>query len=147
MPEARARHASPRSSNPGYQLSGPSEFSTTADPVSLDAPVRVSRTRPTIVTVADDAQFGNAPSSYADTLSLPRGNWSAVIMDITGTTARDPEADPGLQPPRRRVGPPDLEAAASGSLLASLDELIPRAGKLPDLLVHRRRYLSEPDTK
>jgi hypothetical protein len=64
---------------------GSSEFAVTADPVSLDAPVRVPRTRPTVVTVADNAQFGNAPSPYADTVSLPRGNWSTVVMDITGS--------------------------------------------------------------
>ncbi|HTU74053.1 MAG TPA: peptide-N4-asparagine amidase [Trebonia sp.] len=64
---------------------GAAEFSTTADPVSLDAPVRVPRTRPTVVTVADNAQFGNAPSPQAETVSLPRGNWSTVVIDITGT--------------------------------------------------------------
>jgi Peptide N-acetyl-beta-D-glucosaminyl asparaginase amidase A len=64
---------------------GSPEFSTTADPVSLDAPVRVPRTRPTVVTVADNAQFGNAPAPYAHTVSLPRGNWSTVVVDITGT--------------------------------------------------------------
>jgi len=70
----------------GAQSSGtPSEFSTTADPVSLDAPVRVPRTRPTVVTVADNAQFGNAPAPSTDTVSLPKGNWATVVMSITGT--------------------------------------------------------------
>jgi hypothetical protein len=61
-----------------------SEFSTTANPVSLDAPVRVPHTRPTVVTVADNAQFGNAPAPYTDTATLPRGDWSTVVIDVTG---------------------------------------------------------------
>jgi hypothetical protein len=64
---------------------GSPEFSTTANPVSLDAPARVPHTRPTIVTVADNAQFGNAPAPYADTVSLPKGNWATVVVNITGT--------------------------------------------------------------
>jgi Peptide N-acetyl-beta-D-glucosaminyl asparaginase amidase A len=63
----------------------PSEFSTTANPVSLDAPVRVPRTRPVVVTVADNAQFGNGPAPYQSTVSLPKGDWSMVVMDVTGT--------------------------------------------------------------
>jgi hypothetical protein len=63
----------------------PSEFSTTANPVSLDAPVRVPRTRPVVVTVADNAQFGNGPAPYQSTVSLPKGDWSMVVLDVTGT--------------------------------------------------------------
>ncbi|HUN34340.1 MAG TPA: peptide-N4-asparagine amidase [Trebonia sp.] len=64
---------------------GPPEFTTTADPVSLDAPVRVPPTRPTVVTIADNAPFGNAPSPSTDTVALPNGHWSTVVMSITGT--------------------------------------------------------------
>jgi hypothetical protein len=63
----------------------PSEFSTTANPVSLDAPVRVPHTRPTVVTVADNAQFGNGPAPYENTVSLPKGDWSMVVLHVTGT--------------------------------------------------------------
>ena len=63
----------------------PSEFSTTANPVSLDAPVRVPHTRPVVVTVADNAQFGNGPAPYQSTVSLPKGDWSMVVLDVTGT--------------------------------------------------------------
>lgn len=64
---------------------GANEFSTTANPVSLDAPVQVPNTKPTIVTVADDAPFGNAPSPYTDSVTLSKGNWSKVVLDVTGT--------------------------------------------------------------
>jgi hypothetical protein len=64
---------------------GANEFSTTANPVSLDPPVQVPRTRPTVVTIADDAQFGNAPAPYTDTVTLPKGDWSTVVLDVTGT--------------------------------------------------------------
>ena len=63
----------------------PDEFSTTANPVSLDAPVRHPDTRPTVVTLADDAAFGNGPAPYESTVTLPKGNWSTVVLDVTGT--------------------------------------------------------------
>ncbi|HXW45823.1 MAG TPA: peptide-N4-asparagine amidase [Streptosporangiaceae bacterium] len=63
----------------------PSEFSTTANPITLDAPVAVPPTRPVVVTVASDAAFGNGPPPFTSTVTLPQGNWAEVVLDVTGT--------------------------------------------------------------
>lgn len=63
----------------------PGEFTTTANPVTLDPPVAVPPTRPAVVTIADHASFGNAPPPATSTVSLPSGPWATVVLDITGT--------------------------------------------------------------
>lgn len=63
----------------------PGEFSTTANPVTLDPPVAVPAARPAVVTIADDASFGNAPPPFTSTVALPSGPWAKVVLDITGT--------------------------------------------------------------
>jgi Peptide N-acetyl-beta-D-glucosaminyl asparaginase amidase A len=65
--------------------SSPAEFSTTANPVTLDPPVKVPPTKPVAVTIADNASFGNAPPPATSTVTLPAGDWSTVVLDITGT--------------------------------------------------------------
>ena len=65
--------------------SSPSEFSTTANPVTLDPPVTVPPTKPVVVTIADHASFGNAPPPATSTVSLPSGRWATVVLDITGS--------------------------------------------------------------
>ncbi len=67
------------------QAAGNSEFATTANPVTLDPPVAVPPTRPVVVTVASNAAFGNGPPPYTSTVSLPRGRWAKVVLDVTGT--------------------------------------------------------------
>jgi hypothetical protein len=65
--------------------SSPSEFSTTANPVTLDPPVKVPPTKPVVVTIADNASFGNAPPPATSTVALPSGRWATVVLDITGS--------------------------------------------------------------
>jgi hypothetical protein len=65
--------------------SSPSEFSTTANPVTLDPPVTVPPTTPTVVTIADNASFGNAPPPATTTVTLPTGRWAKVVLDVMGT--------------------------------------------------------------
>jgi hypothetical protein len=65
--------------------SSPAEFSTTANPVTLDPPVRVPPTKPVVVTIADNASFGNAPPPATSTVPLPSGRWATVVLDITGS--------------------------------------------------------------
>jgi hypothetical protein len=69
----------------GSASAEPSEFTTTANPVTLDPPVAVPPTRPVVVTVADQAPFGNGPPPATATVSLPRGRWAEVVLDVTGT--------------------------------------------------------------
>jgi peptide N-acetyl-beta-D-glucosaminyl asparaginase amidase A len=76
------RSAASRSSQ---QSSGSTEFTATANPVTLDPPVAVPPTRPVVVTVADKAQFGNGPPPSTSTVTLPTGNWAKVVLDVTGT--------------------------------------------------------------
>ncbi len=88
-PSAAAAHAArttarSAASRSGRQ-SGGSEFATTANPVTLDPPVAVPPTTPVVVTVADQAPFGNGPPPFDSTVTLPRGNWAEVILDVTGT--------------------------------------------------------------
>ncbi|MBV9380959.1 MAG: hypothetical protein JOY82_03180 [Streptosporangiaceae bacterium] len=61
------------------------EFATTANPVTLDPPVRVPPERPAVVTIADNAAFGNGPPPAVTTAPLPRGRWAEVVLDITGS--------------------------------------------------------------
>jgi Peptide N-acetyl-beta-D-glucosaminyl asparaginase amidase A len=61
------------------------EFSTVANPVTLDPPVKVPDVKPTVVTIANDAAFGNAPPAATSTVALPPGRWAEVVLDVTGT--------------------------------------------------------------
>jgi len=61
------------------------EFSTVANPITMDPPVEVPPTTPVVVTIAQDAAFGNATPPSVSTVSLPQGNWAAVVLDVTGT--------------------------------------------------------------
>lgn len=65
--------------------SSPAEFSTTANPVTLDPPVKVPPTKPVVVTIADNASFGNAPPPATSTVPLPSGQWATVVLDIAGS--------------------------------------------------------------
>jgi flagellar basal body-associated protein FliL len=72
-------------SHASRQASSGTEFATTANPVTLDPPVAVPPTKPVVVTVADQAAFGNGPPPSTSTVTLPTGNWAAVVLDVTGT--------------------------------------------------------------
>ena len=65
--------------------SQPQEFTATANPVTLDPPVKVPPTKPVTVTIADNATFGNAPPAATSTVALPAGKWAEVVLDITGS--------------------------------------------------------------
>lgn len=65
--------------------SSPAEFTTTGNPVTLDPPVKVPPTKPVVVTIADNASFGNAPPPAKSTVALPSGQWATVVLDITGS--------------------------------------------------------------
>ncbi|HEY7147083.1 MAG TPA: peptide-N4-asparagine amidase [Streptosporangiaceae bacterium] len=65
--------------------SSPGEFTTTANPVTLDPPVQVPPTKPVVVTIADNAAFGNGPPPATSTAKLPQGRWAQVVLDVTGT--------------------------------------------------------------
>jgi hypothetical protein len=85
---AAARQPAPEQAGSQATASGttsPNEFSSTANPVTLDPPVAVPPTRPVVVTIADDASFGNAPPPATSTVTLPSGPWATVVLDITGT--------------------------------------------------------------
>jgi Peptide N-acetyl-beta-D-glucosaminyl asparaginase amidase A len=90
-PPAVAVHSASRAagtsaaSHSGRQASGGTEFATTANPVTLDPPVPVPPTKPVVVTVADQAAFGNGPPPSTSTVTLPRGHWAEVVLDVTGT--------------------------------------------------------------
>jgi Peptide N-acetyl-beta-D-glucosaminyl asparaginase amidase A len=89
-PAAGAAGKQPASAQAGSKAAAsgatsPNEFSTTANPVTLDPPVAVPPTRPVVVTIADNASFGNAPPPATSTVTLPSGPWAKVVLDITGT--------------------------------------------------------------
>jgi hypothetical protein len=67
------------------QATGDSEFATTANPITLDPPIAVPSTKPVVVTVANNAAFGNGPPPYTSTVTLPQGNWAKVVLDVSGT--------------------------------------------------------------
>lgn len=80
---ARARVSAPNASK--ADAGSPGEFTTTANPVTLDPPVRVPPTKPVVVTIADNAAFGNGPPPATSTATLPKGQWAEVVLDVTGT--------------------------------------------------------------
>jgi hypothetical protein len=92
---AHARHVAPPAAPSRFTAAAaakaasnsvrPNEFTTTDNPVTLDQPVKVPRTEPVTVTIADQAAFGNAPSPYTSTVTLPKGRWAKVVLDITGS--------------------------------------------------------------
>lgn len=82
---ATPRHVDRSAAAANGQAASPQEFSTTANPTSLDPPLTVPPTRPVVVTIADDAAFGNGPPPATSTVTLPRGRFSEVVLDITGT--------------------------------------------------------------
>jgi Peptide N-acetyl-beta-D-glucosaminyl asparaginase amidase A len=61
------------------------EFTTTANPVTLDPPVKVPPVSPVVVTIADNAAFGNGPPPAVSTVALPQGRWAEVVLDVTGS--------------------------------------------------------------
>ncbi len=63
----------------------PAEFSSTANPMTLDPPLQVPPSRPVVVTIAKDAAFGNGPPPVVNTVSLPKGNFAEVVLQVTGT--------------------------------------------------------------
>ncbi len=87
VPHGAAAQQTGRSGQAGRsgQPAGNSEFATTANPITLDPPIAVPPTKPVVVTVASNAAFGNGPPPYISTVSLPRGNWARVVLDVTGT--------------------------------------------------------------
>lgn len=82
-PTARHRVDAPGATS-GAVVS-PDEFTHTANPVSLDPPVQVPPTTPTVVTIVDRHAFGNAPPPAVTTTTLPAGNWATIVLDVTGT--------------------------------------------------------------
>jgi hypothetical protein len=85
VPQASKTGANAAASPASSPASSPTEFSTTANPVTLDPPVKVPPTKPVVVTIADNASFGNAPPPATSTVTLPKGDWSKVVLDITGS--------------------------------------------------------------
>src|SRR3984957_5058726 len=83
---ATAAHAAGAGMSAAYPAaSQPSEFTATANPVTLDPPVKVPSTKPVTVTIADNAAFRNAPPAATSTVALPSGKWAKVVLDITGS--------------------------------------------------------------
>jgi hypothetical protein len=85
QPPAAGAAANPAAARSAAGQAGAPEFTTTADPVTLDPPVKVPPTRPVAVTIADHASFGNAPPPATSTVALPAGPWATVVLDITGS--------------------------------------------------------------
>ncbi len=92
---ARGTASAPNASK--ADASSPGEFTTTANPVTLDPPVRVPPTKPVVVTIADNAAFGNAPPAVTSTVAAAAG----------------PVGRGGARRDRHRVGPPVRPAAAT----------------------------------
>ena len=86
-PASPRRVAPPAAAGTGSHqaIAGPDEFGTTANPLTLDQPVQVPPGKPVVVTIADHAAFGNAPPPATTTVTLPRGRWGKVVLDVTGT--------------------------------------------------------------
>ncbi|HEY2504885.1 MAG TPA: peptide-N4-asparagine amidase [Streptosporangiaceae bacterium] len=83
---AKARSATqPAQRGTAQAAQGGAEFTTTANPVTLDPPVAVPPVQPVVVTIADNAAFGNGPPPATTTVTLPRGQWAKVVLDVTGT--------------------------------------------------------------
>jgi hypothetical protein len=82
---ARPATASPQAGPASSGPSEPPEFTTTANPTTLDPPVVTPPTRPRVVTIAERAAFANASPPATTTVTLPRGRWAQVVLQVTGT--------------------------------------------------------------
>jgi hypothetical protein len=60
------------------------EFTSTANPTSLDPAPQVPPAAPVVVTIANHAAFGNGPPPAVKTVDLPSGHFSHVVLDVTG---------------------------------------------------------------
>jgi hypothetical protein len=78
-PPASLAHADRRHGRPGESTT------TTANPMTLDPPVQSPPTQPVVVTIANKAAFGNGTPPVTNTVTLPRGHWAQVVLDVTGT--------------------------------------------------------------
>jgi hypothetical protein len=83
-PPAGLAHAASRYGAAGHGRAG-GPATTAASQLTLDPPLQSPHTRPVVVTIADNAAFGNAPPPVTTTVTLPRGHWAQVVLDVTGT--------------------------------------------------------------
>lgn len=65
---------------------GTNQFTTTANPVTLDPPVSVPPTAPTTVTILRQQSFpgANGQLVFSKTLAMPSGRWSEVVLHVDG---------------------------------------------------------------
>ncbi len=61
-----------------------SQFTTTANPISIGPPLRLPQTTPVIVSILSNHGF-NSPTPATTTVTLPQGRWSEVVLTVTGT--------------------------------------------------------------
>lgn len=61
-----------------------SQFTTTANPITIGPPLRLPHTTPVIVSILSNHGF-NSPSPVTSTITLPHGRWSEVVLTVTGT--------------------------------------------------------------
>lgn len=59
------------------------QFSTTANPLTLDPPVVTPPTQPNVVTVLNQQPFANA-NTVQQTVTLPSGHWAEVVLHVDG---------------------------------------------------------------
>lgn len=59
------------------------QFTTTANPLSLDPPVAVPPTTPKVVTIISQQPFANA-NNVQSTVTLPNGQWDEVVLHVDG---------------------------------------------------------------
>ncbi|NMP23283.1 peptide-N4-asparagine amidase [Sulfobacillus harzensis] len=61
-----------------------SQFTTTANPISVGPPVRVPNTKPVVVPIITNHAF-NGPNPATTSVQLPKGQWSEVVLTVTGS--------------------------------------------------------------
>lgn len=73
-----------RGASPNGVVSSNQQFTNTANPLTLDPPIPVPNTTPTVVTLVKDQPFPNA-NNVQKTITLPNGSWGEVVLHVTGS--------------------------------------------------------------
>lgn len=64
--------------------SADTQFTTTANPISIGPPVQVPNTTPVVVNILQHHAF-NGPTPATTSVALPQGHWAEVVLTVTGT--------------------------------------------------------------
>lgn len=129
------------------------QFTTTANPLSLDPPVPVPPTTPTQVTIISNQPFPDAHGQLAAqrTVALPAGHWAEVVLHVDGQESgrqydRLLDIYDGSSPLFIGVTPEPTPAGIAWSVTKDVSDYLPILSGPRVFTVTLANYLSSIDT-